>query len=129
MNSASTTTEIRSALASAAKSYAASRRVRFQELAPFKDEVRELRSRGAAFMTIAEILKAHSVNVSHETVRQFYLQEIEKKPARRRRSRNGMRRKTPNSKRPETRDNESRPLRAATSKAERGPRIARIEDL
>lgn len=128
MNSAVATTQIRSALASVAKAYAPSRRVRFQNLAPFKEEVRELRSRGAAFLTIAEILKQHSIKTSHETVRRFYRYEIEQKSPRRKRSRNGAKRTQP----AEQRRNESNTVRVPrppAAKTDRGPRIARIEDL
>lgn len=126
MNSA---TEIRSALASVVKTYEPSRRVRFKSLMPFKDEVRELRGKGAAFVTIAEILRKHSVNASHETVRRFYREEIEQKPHRRRRARNGSRvRQQPTQPR-RTESNNGHAPRPAATKAERGPRIARVEDL
>jgi len=126
MNSA---TEIRSALASVVKTYEPSRRVRFKNLAPFRDEIRELRGKGAAFVTIAEILKKHSVTASHETVRRFYREEIEQKPRRRKRTRNGSSaRQEPRQPRRNESNNGHAPRPAAT-KAERGPRIARVEDL
>ena len=128
MNGTSTMSDIRSALASAAKTYEPSRRVRFKAVAPFKDEIRELRNRGAAFAIIAEILKEHGVKASHETVRRFYREVIEEKPRRRKRSRNNHTRAQPAKppRIPSTNGNAPRP---ATAKAERGPRIARIEDL
>jgi hypothetical protein len=128
MNSAVATTQVRSSLASVAKAYVPSRRVRFQNLAPFKEEVRELRSRGAAFLTIAKILKQHSINTSHETVRRFYRYEIEQKSPRRKRSRNGAKRTQPADQR-RNESNTERAPRTPVAKTERGPRIARIEDL
>lgn len=126
MNSA---TEIRSALASVVKTYEPSRRVRFRNLAPFRDEIRELRDKGAAFVTIAAILKKHSVTASHETVRRFYREEIEQKPRRRKRTRNGSStRQEPRQPRRNESNNGHAP-RSAVTKAERGPRIARVEDL
>lgn len=121
-------TDIRSALASVAKTYEPLRRVRFRNLAPFTEEIRALRSRGAAFVTIAEILKKHSVNVSHETVRRFYREAIEKTPSRRKRSRNGAKRPQPMPQQPNGKTQGNAP-RSAVAKSERGPRIARIEDL
>lgn len=129
MSTANASTEIRSALAHIAKSYEPSRRVRFRNLAAFKDEIRELRSRGAAFVTIAQILSKHSVKTSHETVRRFYREAIEGRPRRRKRTRNGSR-PQPQPAQPRRREpincNAPRP---AAAKPEKGPRIARIEDL
>lgn len=128
MNTTSATTEVRSALAHVAESYAPSRRVRFKNLVPFKDEICELRSRGAAFVTIAQILRKHSVKASHETVRRFYREHIEGKPRRRKRSRNENRpRLQPTQPRRSATINGNAPR--SSSKPERGPRIARIEDL
>ncbi|HYM36662.1 MAG TPA: hypothetical protein VET48_14780 [Steroidobacteraceae bacterium] len=121
-------TDVRTALASVVKTYEPSRRVRFRNLSPFKEEIRELRSRGAAFVTIAEILKKHSVQASHETVRRFYREAIEQKPSRRKRSRNGAKRPQPTPQQPNAKTNGNAP-RSAAAKTERGPRIARIEDL
>lgn len=130
MSTANATTEIRTALAHVVKSYEPSRRVRFKSLAPFTDEIRELRSRGAAFVTIAQILRKHSVKASHETVRRFYREAIEGKPRRRKRSRNGSRpRLQPAQPRRSESINGNAPRSAVAPKAERGPRIARIEDL
>ena len=126
MSSATAMTEVRSALASVAESFEPSRRVRFKNLAPFKNEIRDLKGRGAAFATIAEILKKHSVKASHETVRRFYRETIEQKPPRRRRSPNGSHPNKPSQQR-RNKTNEAKTSQAA--KAERGPRIARIEDL
>jgi hypothetical protein len=127
MNSAIAMTEVRSALASVVETYEPSRRIRFKRLAPFREEIRGLRSRGAAFLTIADILKTHSVKVSHETVRRFYREDIEQKPSRRKRPRSGMKRSQPSQRRQQgpKKVNETQ----AKVKQERGPRIARIEDL
>ena len=122
-------TDIRSALASVVKTYEPSRRTRFKNLAPFTDEIRELRSRGAAFVTIAEILKKHSVKASHETVRRFYREAIEGKPRRRKRSRNGSKPRPQPAQARRTQTNNGNAPRSAAAKPERGPRIARIEDL
>ncbi len=122
-------TEIRSALASVVKTYEPSRRVRFKNLAPFRDEIRELRGKGAAFVTIAEILKKHSVNASHETVRRFYREEIEHKPRGRKRTRNGSRMRQQPSQPRRNESNNGHAPRSAATKTERGPRIARVEDL
>jgi hypothetical protein len=128
MSTANATTEVRSALAHAAESYEPSRRERFKNLMPFKDEIRELRSRGAAFVTIAQILRKHSVKASHESVRRFYREHIEGKPRRRKRSRSGSRpRLQPAQPRRTETINGNAPRSAA--KPERGPRIARIEEL
>jgi hypothetical protein len=129
MSTANASTQIRSALAHVVKSYAPLRRVRFKNLASFKDEIRELRSRGAAFVTIAQILSKHSVKTSHETVRRFYREAIEGQPRRRKRSRNGSR---PQPQPAQPRRSESvsgNAPRPAAAKPEKGPRIARIEDL
>lgn len=127
MNSATAMTEVRSALASVVEAYEPSRRIRFKSLAPFKEEIRGLRTRGAAFLTIAEILKSHSVTVSHETVRRFYHEAIEQKPPRRRRSRSGIKRNEPSPQRKKGTKPHNEPR--VKVKQERGPRIARIEDL
>jgi hypothetical protein len=128
MNSATQMTQVRSALASAVETFEPSPRVRFKTLAPFKNEVQDLKGRGASFATIAEILNEHSVQVSHETVRRFYRETIEKKPSRRKRSRNGL--INAKSRKPVRNEgSEPKTPRPATPKAERGPRIARIEDL
>lgn len=129
MNTASVMTDIRSALASVVKTYEPSRPVRFQSLAPFKEEIRELRSRGAAFVTIAEILRKHSVKVSHETVRRFYREAIEQKPRRGKRSRNGSKPRSRPAQPHRIESHNGDAPRSATTKTERGPRIARIEDL
>ncbi|MGA3008580.1 MAG: hypothetical protein ABSE59_11885 [Opitutaceae bacterium] len=123
-----TMSDIRSALASAAKTYEPSRRVRFKAVAPFEDEIRELRNRGAAFVIIAGILKKHEVKSSHETVRRFYREVIEGKPRRRKRRRNSRTRAQP-AKPPRIPSSNGNTPRPATAKAERGPRIARIEEL
>ena len=128
MNSATQMTEVRSALASVVETFEPSRRVRFKTLAPFKSEIRDLKGRGAAFATIAEILKKHSVQVSHETVRRFYREAIEQKPPGQKRSRNGSIH-TKSRKQTGNETSEAKTPRQATAKAERGPRIARIEDL
>ncbi|MCI0540376.1 MAG: hypothetical protein L0Z50_34675 [Verrucomicrobiales bacterium] len=140
MNSANTTTEIRSTLASLAKTYEP-RRARFRNLVPFKDEIRELRSRGAAFITIAEILKRHSVKASHETVRRFYREAVEQKAARgkrrRKRSRRAEQMRLQNNGNSESQERqresgkskEQAPAKSTIARRERGPRIARIEDL
>jgi hypothetical protein len=52
MNSAALMTEVRSALASVVETFEPSRRVRFKTLTPFKNEIRDLKGRGAAFSTI-----------------------------------------------------------------------------
>jgi hypothetical protein len=127
MNSAIAMTEVRSALASVVKTYEPSRRIRFKSLAPFREEIRGLRSRGAAFLTIADILKTHSVKVSHETVRRFYREDIEEKPSRRKRPTNGKKRSQPSPRRQKGTKQDNEPQ--AKVKQERGPRIARIEDL
>lgn len=119
-------TDVRSALSSVVNSYKPGR-VRFKHLEPFKDEISDLRNRGAAFVTIAEILKGHSIKASREAVRQFYHEVIEEKTSRRKRSRNGSSKQS----RPARRSEKKQAItpRATTAKAERGPRIARIEDL
>jgi hypothetical protein len=127
MNSAIAMTEVRSALASVVETYEPSRRIRFKNLAPFREEIRALRSRGAAFFTIADILKTHSVKVSHETVRRFYREAIEQKPPRRKRSKSGMKRSQPSAQRQKEPKHDNEPRTKV--KQERGPRIARIEDL
>lgn len=128
MNGTNTMSNIRSAIASAAKTYEPSRRVRFKVVAQFKDEICELRSRGAAFVIIAEILSKHGVKSSHETVRRFYREVIEEKPRRRKRSRNSRTRAQP-AKPPRIPSINGNALRPASTKAEHGPRIARIEEL
>jgi len=135
MNNAIVITDIRSALASVVKGYQPSRRARFRNLAPFTEEIRQLRSRGASFETIAEILKKHSITTSHETVRRFYRETIEQKPVGRKRRRkrtkqieipdSKVREKHPDS----TKGNGQAPAKSTPGRTERGPRIARIEDL
>jgi hypothetical protein len=127
MNSAIAMTEVRSALASVVETYKPSRRIRFKSLAPFREEIRGLRSRGAAFLTIADILKSHSVKVSHETVRRFYREDIEQKLSPRKRPRNRKKRSQPSPRRQKGTKHDNKPQ--AEVKQERGPRIARIEDL
>jgi hypothetical protein len=120
--------EIRTALASAAKTYQPARRPRYARLIPFKAEIQELREHRASFQTIAAILKRQSVMVSHELVRRFYREVIEQKAPMRRKKQNGRKRAALPPRAVNAHANGMRrpPSVAAT---ERGPRIARVEDL
>jgi IS30 family transposase len=137
MNAATTikTDEIRTALVSVAENFQPRRHQRFKLLIPLREEIRALRRRGASFEIIAELLRKHSVQTSHETVRRFCREVIEEQPGRRTRRRSTRSRSTHGA-------TQSRPKAGATiptdrkpkspvtsSQPERGPRIARIEDL
>lgn len=137
MNAATTikTDEIRTALVSVAENFQPRRRQRFKLLVPLKEEIRALRRRGASFETIAELLRKHSVRTSHETVRRFCREILDEQPMRRNRRRPNRRGATHEATRPRhaakpTIAAERQPKSPGTSsRSERGPRIARIEDL
>jgi hypothetical protein len=125
---------VRTALGSAARNFQPTRRSRFKLLAALKEEIRELRTRGASFETIAELLKKHSVKTSHESVRRFYREVIEQKPVSRKRRRTSRRKQITSITSPPRGAAKSADVRKAgthvsSSRPERGPRIARIEDL
>jgi hypothetical protein len=122
MNPATAKPEIRSALASAAKHL--EREPAFKELIPYKVEIQDLRSKGASFVLIAELLKKHSLNISREKVRRFYYAEIHNSPIPRKKRKRRPRRAKPSFRAPIT---EKKP--SAPTSGERGPRIARIEEL
>lgn len=137
MNAATTikTDEIRTALVSVAENFQPRRRQRFKLLLPLKEEIRELRRRGASFETIAELLRKHSVQTSHETVRRFCREVLDEQPVRRNRRRSKGRGAIHETTRPR---HAAKPSIAAdrqpkspvtSSRPKRGPRIARIEDL
>jgi hypothetical protein len=127
MKPPSTTMAVTQKLAEAIAGYQPRKRVAFQDLLPFKEAIQDLRKRGASFLTIAEILRKHSVKTCHEAVRQFWHSLVEddhvvKKPSRRRKV------KRIRAKRSKAKTSVSPPPISET-KPERGPRIARIEDL
>jgi len=127
MNNAPAIHDLRSALDSVVNSFEP-RRIRFRHLEPFKDQIRDLRNRGAAFVTIAEILRTHSIKASREAVRQFYRHAIESKRGRRKTRDN----KEPRANLPSGRVSLSKRKRerfVPATPTERGPRIARVEDL
>jgi hypothetical protein len=128
MKSATAMTEVRSALASVVETYEPSRTVRFKALTPLRNEIRNLRVRGAAFVTIAEILKSHSVKTSREGIRQFYRATIDGKLSRRKKTSNGKRPPKP-TQQPQSEASDARVPPPTKSKSEQGPRIARIEDV
>lgn len=128
------TDEIRTALVSVAENFQPRRRQRFKSLLPLREEIRGLRRRGASFETIAELLRKHSVQTSHETVRRFYREIIEERPWKPKRRRKKSRVRTDGASQPQPGTKaivtERRPKSPLTSnRTERGPRIARIEDL
>lgn len=127
MNEPTTIPDVRTALGSIVSTFEP-KRVRFRHLEPFKEEIRDLRSRGAAFVTIAEILKRHSIKASREAVRQFYRATLESKRGRRKGSRN----RRPEAKglpeRPTIVQRKTAPVVPAPASG-RGPRIARVEEL
>jgi hypothetical protein len=127
MNNASAIHNLRSALGSVVDSFEP-RRNRFRHLEPFKDQIRDLRNRGAAFVTIAEILRTHSIKASREAVRQFYRHAIESKRGRRKTRGNKEPRANLASGRIGLSKRKPEQLVPATP-MERGPRIARVEDL
>jgi hypothetical protein len=111
---------IRAALASAASRNQSLRRRQFNKLMGYKEQIRELRSQDASFVTIEKILRANSFRVSHETIRVFYREVIEqKRPKRKQRQRKADDKKHSAKLKP------ARPKTWCIGE----PRIARIEDL
>jgi hypothetical protein len=128
MSSETSSPEIQRALQSAVECFTPTR-MRFKCLLPFKDEIERLRGKGASFDAIAEILRQHHVTVSHEWVRLFYRESIEK---------NGHKRKTRNHTKTSAARNGKTygaiPKRLISNgppqdKSERGPRIANVNEL
>jgi hypothetical protein len=113
--------KIRAALASAASRNQSLRRRQFNKLMRYKELIRDLRSQDASFMTIEKILKSESFNVSHETIRAFYREEIEQKPLKRKR-----RHRKANNK---NRSTKPKTVAAAKAWSIGQPRIANIEEL
>jgi len=133
MSNAPATEQIQKELASIANSFEQVTHPKWKELLPFKDSITELRKRGASFKTITTILRNKSIRVSHDTVARFWYELLGQKSQKRNRQRT--KRKTENDfvqNRSQRKSNKAgaRPPNAFTSPpAERGPRIARIEDL
>jgi hypothetical protein len=77
-----TTEEIQRALENAAEKLDSTATQPFALLLPFRDQIRLMRSKGAPFETIAEILGQHELPVSRETVRRFCREILREKPRR-----------------------------------------------
>ena len=133
MSNSPATDHLQKELAAIAASFERTTHPKWKELMPFKDSIGELRRRGASFKTIATILRNKSISVSHDTVARFCYQVLgEKSPKRKRSVPEGERRNDGAQNDAPSRARKPRP-RAQTapmpSGAERGPRIARVEDL
>jgi hypothetical protein len=113
--------KIRIALASAASRNQSQRRRQFNKLMGYKELIRDLRSQDASFITIEKILRANSFRVSHETIRTFYREVIERKrPKRKERQQksNDIKRVV-----------KSKPVTRSKTWCIGEPRIARVENL
>jgi hypothetical protein len=74
-------------LAQAIRDYTPHHPTKFQKLLPMKDSIAELRSKGASYATIADILRNINVPVAGDTVFRFCHEVLGEPMARRRRRR------------------------------------------
>ena len=84
MNHAAVTDVARSDFATAVRNFTPTSPAKFQMLLPFKEGIAELRSKGASYETIADILRNINVAVSHDTVTRFCHKVLGVSPAQRR---------------------------------------------
>jgi hypothetical protein len=126
------TDHVQKELAAIASSFQRTTHPKWNELMPFKDSIAELRKRKASFKTITTILRGKSISVSHDTVARFCWHVLGEKPRKRKRHGTNYAASSNGGPRPQRLTAKSRPrLRGASSHpaTERGPRIARVEDL
>jgi hypothetical protein len=130
MSSSPTTVHLQRELATIASSFERTTHPKWNELMPFKDSIAEFRKRKASFKTIATILRGKSIKVSHDTVARFCWHVLEEKPRKRKRA---GRNRVNNGEEPQAKPNGKARSRlkipSPQLSAERGPRIARVEDL
>jgi hypothetical protein len=74
-------------LAQAIRDYVPRRPTKFQKLVPMKDSIAEVRSKGASYATIADILRNINVAVASDTVFRFCHEVLGEPMTRRRRRR------------------------------------------
>ena len=138
MSGASTPDQLQKELASLADNFERITHPKWNELLPLKESIAEFRKRGASFKTITIILRNKSISVSHDTVARFCYAYVGAKHRKRAtRARPGG--KVSSAESSETGGISGRMKRttkpASTSvmptpfHQERGPRIARVEDL
>ena len=138
MSITSTPDQLQKDLASLADNFERITHPKWNELLPFKESIAEFRKRGASFKAITIILRNKSISVSHDTVARFCYAFVGPKPRRKgyRARPEGRTRKTGVG---EADNNGGRIQRKAKpdsssempppSRHERGPRIARVQDL
>ena len=133
MSNSPATDHLQKELAAIAASFERTTHPKWKELMPFKDSIGELRKRGASFKTITTILRNKSISVSHDTVARFCYQVLgEKSPKRKCSAPESERRDNCAQHHAPSRARKARPrpqTAPMSSGAERGPRIARIEEL
>ena len=138
MSITSTPDQLQKDLASLADNFERITHPKWNELLPFKESIAEFRKRGASFKAITIILRDKSISVSHDTVARFCYAFVGAKP-RKRASRARPRGKVSSARGSETGSVSGR-MKKTTKPAsssvmpppshqERGPRIARVEDL
>lgn len=66
-----------SRIAEVAAEFTPPRPKRYAVLLPFADAIATLRSKGASYRAIAELLQSEAVPVSHDTVRRFCMERLE----------------------------------------------------
>ena len=138
MNGTSTNDQLQKELASLADNFERITHPKWNELLPFKQSIAEFRKRGASFKAITIILRNKSISVSHDTVARFCYAFVGAKPRKR------ASRARPGGKVSSAGGNETgsiggrmkRTTKPASSSVmpppsqqERGPRIARVQDL
>ena len=138
MSIASTSDQLQRELASLAGNFERITHPKWNELLPFKESIAEFRKRGASFKAITIILRNKSISVSHDTVARFCYAFVGAKP-RKRASRARPGGKVSSAGGSETGGISGRMKRTTKpasssvmpppSHQERGPRIARVEDL
>jgi hypothetical protein len=138
MSITSTPDQLQKDLASLADNFERITHPKWNELLPFKESIAEFRKRGASFKAITIILRNKSISVSHDTVARFCYAFVGPKPRRKgyRARRDGRTRKTEvgegdnNSGRIQRKSKPSSSSEMPPpSNRERGPRIARVQDL
>ncbi len=129
MNQSCATEELQKELASIANNFERITHPKWRELLPFKESIAELRRRGASFKTIAIILRKKSISVSHDTVARFCRKLIGQKSQRKQTHSKAANKVARMTSQPNSRKAGARSDTIVRHPTERGPRIARVEDL
>jgi hypothetical protein len=132
MNHDKSTESQRQRFAEAAQAFTGIPHKRFAALMPFRDSITQLRSKGASFALIRDMLDTISVTSSTDSVRRFVREVIEKGASRGKKSRAKVQAKSPlsESSTPQPPPNNDAPFGivvgnvTTTAPRTRGPRIA-----